>query len=151
MELKIYSAEKFERGKWRYVILAFIMVIVIFVCVFYKNLTWIILMFLALWSYIYLWLINLKETKLKITENWLLLWNMLIPRMKLTWYVIEINKKTQEIKNIVLLSEKNHSIYTILDSKENLEWFLIQLNNYLPMAWEYHQSTWDRLGRFLKL
>ena len=151
MELKIYSAEKFERGKWRYVILAFIMVLVIFTCIYYKNLTWIILMFLALWSYIYLWLINLKEIKLGITENWLILWDKLIPWTKLTWYVIEINKDTQEIKNIVLLSEKNHSIHTILDSNENIEKFLMQLNNYLPMEWEYHQTIWDKLARFFKL
>ena len=151
MELNIYSNEKFERSKWRYVILAFVMAIVIIVCIFYKNITWIILMFLVLWWYIYAWLINLKELKLKITENWLLLWDKLIPWTRLTWYVIEINKDTQEIKNIVLLSEKNHSIHTINDSRENLEWFLTQLDNFLPMVWEYHQTTWDKVARFLKL
>ena len=151
MELNIYSAEKFERNKWWYVILAFIMVIVIIACIFYKNLTWIILMFLVLWWYIYLWLINLKETKLIITESWLQLWDKLIPWTKLTWYVIEINKDTQEIKNIVLLSEKNHSIHTILDSKENIAWFCAQLDNYIPMVWEYNQTTREKLARFLKL
>ena len=151
MELNIYNAEKFERSSWWYVILAFIMVIVIIMCIYYKNVTWIILMFLLLWWYIYLWLINLKEIKLKVTENWLMLWDKLIPRIKLTWYVIEINKDTQEIKNIVLLSEKNHSIHTILDSKEHIAWFLEELNNYLPMTWDYHLSTRERFARFLKL
>lgn len=151
MELNVYSAENFERSKWRYVILAFIMIIVIVACVFYKNLTWIILMFLLLWWYIYLWLINLKEIKLTITENWLVLWDKLVPWTRLTWYVIEINKDTQEIKNIVLLSEKNHSIHTIIDSKENIEWFLTQLNDYIPMVWEYHQTAREKLARFLKL
>lgn len=151
MELNVYSAEKFERSSWRYVILAFVMVIVIIMCIFYKNVTWIILMFLVLWWYIYLGLINLKEIKLKLTDDWLILGDKLVPWTKLTWYVIEINKETQEIKNIVLLSEKNHSIHTINDSKQNLEWFLKQLNNYLPMEWEYHQTTWDKLARFLKL
>lgn len=151
MELNVYSAEKFERNSWRYVILAFVMVIVIIMCIFYKNVTWIILMFLVLWWYIYLGLINLKEIKLKLTDDWLILGDKLVPWTKLTWYVIEINKETQEIKNIVLLSEKNHSIHTINDSKENLEWFLAQLDNFLPMEWEYHQTTWDKLARFLKL
>lgn len=151
MELNVYNTEKFERNRWRYVILAFIMVIVIIVCVFYKNLTWIILMFLVLWWYIYMWLINLKEIKLKITENWLVMWDKIIPRTKLTWYVIEVDKNSQEIKNIVLLSEKNHSIHTIADSKENIEWFCAQLDNYTTMVWEYHQTTREKFARILKL
>lgn len=151
MELNIYSAEKFERGKWWYVILAFIMIIVIIACVYYKNLTWIILMFLVLWWYIYVWLINLKEIKLTIKDDWLVLWDKLVPWTNLTWYAIEISKDTQEIKNIVLLSEKNHSIHTIIDSKENIEWFLTQLDNFLPMVWEYHQTAREKFGRFLKL
>ena len=92
MELNVYSSEKFERGKRWYVILAFIMILVIFMCAYYKNWTWIILMFLILWWYIYLWLINVKEIKMKITDEWLILWDKLIPRTNLTWYVIEINK-----------------------------------------------------------
>lgn len=151
MELNVYNVEKFERSKWWYVILAFVMAIVIIVCIFYKNVTWIILMFLILWWYIYTWLINLKEIKLKITENWLISWGALIPRTKLTWYVIEIDKNTQTIKNIVLLSEKSHSIHTIIDTKENIETFCVQLDNYIPMVWEYHQTARDKLARFLKL
>ena len=151
MELNIYSAEQFERNIWRYVILAFVMVMVIIACIFYKNFTWIVLMFLLLWWYIYLWLINLKEIKLRITEEGLLLWDKLVPRTKLTWYVIEINKDTQEIKNIVLLSEKNHSIHTILDTKEHIAWFLEQLDKFLPMVWEYNQTTREKIARILKL
>ena len=151
MELNVYSSEKFERGKRWYVILAFVMALVIFICIFYRNLTWIILMFLILWWYIYLWLINVKEIKMKITDEWLILWDKLVPWTVLVWYVIEINRDDQQIKNIVLLSEKNHSIHTISDSIENIKSFLTQLDKYVPMVSEYEQTKWEKLARILKL
>ena len=151
MELNVYSSEKFERGKRWYVILAFIMILVIFMCAYYRNWTWIILMFLILWWYIYLWLINVKEIKMKITDEWLILWDKLIPRRNLTWYVIEINKNDQQIKNIVLLSEKYHSIHTISDTIENVKTFVNQLDNYLPMVWEYNQTNREKFQRVIKL
>lgn len=151
MELNVYSSEKFERGKRWYVILAFIMILVIFMCAYYRNWTWIILMFLILWWYIYLWLINVKEIKMKITDEWLILWDKLIPRTNLTWYVIEINKNDQQIKNIVLLSEKYHSIHTISDTIENVKTFINQLDNYLPMVWEYNQTNREKFQRVIKL
>lgn len=151
MELNVYSSEKFERGKRWYVILAFVMALVIFICIFYRNLTWIILMFLILWWYIYLWLINVKEIKMKITDEWLILWDKLVPWTILVWYVIEINRDDQQIKNIVLLSEKNHSIHTISDSIENIKSFLTQLDKYVPMVSEYEQTKWEKLARILKL
>jgi hypothetical protein len=151
MELNVYSSEKFERGKRWYVILAFIMILVIFMCAYYRNWTWIILMFLILWWYIYLWLINVKEIKMKITDEWLILWDKLIPRTNLTWYVIEINKNDQQIKNIVLLSEKYHSIHTISDTIENVKTFVNQLDNYLPMVWEYNQTNREKFQRVIKL
>ena len=150
MILNVYGAEKFEKGKWRYVILALIMVCVIWVCIYYRNWTWIILMFVLLWWYIYVW-INLKEITLQITEEWLVIWEQIVPWGKLTWYVIEIRKDTQEIKNIVLLYEKSHSIYTILDTPDHIKNFLSQLANYLPMTWEYQQTRLEKLARILKL
>ena len=151
MELNVYSAEKFERNKWRYIILAFVMAVVVFVCVYYKNRGWIIFMFLILWWYIYMCLINIKEIKLKISDEGLILWDKLIPWTILTWYVIEINKHDQQIKNIVLLSEKQHSIHTISDSIENIKKFLVQLDEYIPMVWEYEQTNLEKLSRILKL
>lgn len=151
MELNVYSSEKFERGKRWYVILAFVMVLVISISIYYTNWTWIILMFLILWWYIYLWLINVKEIKMKITDEWLILWDKIIPRSKLTWYVIEINKDDQQIKNIVLLSEKYHSIHTISDTIENVKSFVAQLDNYIPMVWEYSQTNREKFQRIIKL
>jgi len=151
MELNIYSSEKFERSKRWYIILAFIMASVIAISIFYTNWTWIILMFLVLWWYIYMWLINVKEIKLKITDEWLIVWNKLVPRTGLTWYVIEINKNDQQIKNIVLLSERNHSIYTISDNIDNIKSFFAQLNNYIPMVWDYDQTRREKIIRILKL
>lgn len=88
---------------------------------------------------------------MKITDEWLILWDKLIPRTNLTWYVIEINKNDQQIKNIVLLSEKYHSIHTISDTIENVKTFVNQLDNYLPMVWEYNQTNREKFQRVIKL
>jgi len=88
---------------------------------------------------------------MKITDEWLILWDKLVPWTVLVWYVIEINRDDQQIKNIVLLSEKNHSIHTISDSIENIKSFLTQLDKYVPMVWEYEQTKWEKLARILKL
>ena len=98
-----------------------------------------------------MWFVNFKEIKLKITEDWLFLWDKIIPWTSMVWYVIEIDKNTQEIKNIVFLSERNHSIHTIVDSKEHIAWFLTQLDKFLPMMSEYKQTTREKLIRVLKL
>jgi hypothetical protein len=151
MELNVYNVEKFERGKWWYVIFAFIMVLVIAICIYYTNWTGIVLMFLILWWYIYYWLINVYEIKMKITDEWLLVGEKLIPWTTLTWYSLEINKSDQQIRNIILISEKHHSIYTISDTIENIKSFLTELDNYVEIVWEYDQTKWDKLARILKL
>lgn len=151
MTLKVYNSEKFERGKWRYVLLSLVIILVLWLCVYYKNWTWFILIAIVLWWYIYLWLLNLKETTLRVTEEWLIMWGSIIPWNNLKWYVIEIDKKTQAIKNIVLLWDKNHSIHTISDTIDNIKWFLTQLDKYLPMVWDYNQTAWEKLARVLKL
>ena len=57
-----------------------------------------------------------------------------------------------KINNIVIIDNKNeYRIYTINDSDENLENFVNELNNYIPMLEKYEQTTMDKFIRKLKL
>lgn len=67
------------------------------------------------------------------------------------WYVLEIYPKTQELKNIVFLTEKGHMIYTFNDSIDNIASFLDVVNEYLDIFDNYPQGTFEKMSRKMKL
>ncbi len=151
MELKVYSSENFERSKAWYIIFSSVFVIIFLVSIFYKNIVWTILMFFLLGGYLYYWIINNQEIKLKITDEWLIIGDKLSNRSNFVWYSLEIEPKKQNIKNIVFITKKHHNIHTINDSNENIKNFLEQLNKFLPMTWEFQQTFWEKASRKMKL
>lgn len=151
MELNVYSSEKFERDKLWYIVFSSVFIIIFILSIFYKNIVGIILMFFLLWAYIYYWIINIQEIKLKISDNWLLVWERIIPWWNLTWYCLEIEPKKQIIKNIVFINQKWHSIYTINDDEENIRLFLENIENIKPMLWDFPQSFREKASRKMKL
>jgi hypothetical protein len=52
---------------------------------------------------------------------------------------------------VIIDNKNNPKIYTIKDSDENLEDFINELNNYIPMLEKFDQSGLDRFLRRLKL
>ena len=151
MELKIYNWEKFEREKLRYIIFASVFILIFILSAFYKNIVWIILMFFLLGAYIYYGIINIQETKIKISDNWLLVWDKIISWTNLIWYCIELESKKQKIKNIVFVSPKWHNIYTLNDNENNIKEFLLNINQTLPMLSEFHQTFREKVSRRMKL
>lgn len=151
MELKVFNWEKFERDKVRYIVFASIFILIFVVSAFYKNIVWIILMFFLLGAYIYYGIINVNEITITISENWLLVWTKVIPWTSLVWYCIELELKKQQIKNIVFVSQRWHTIYTINDSEENIKTFLENLNQMLPMLTDFPQNFWEKIVRKMKL
>lgn len=151
MELKVYSSEKFERNKIWYIVFSSVFIVIFLISIFYKNIVWIILMFFLLWAYIYYWIINIQEIKLKISNNWLLLGERIIPWNSIIWYCLEIEDKKQRIKNIVLVSQKWHNIYTINDEQKNIELFLQNIDQSLPMLSDFPQTFREKISRRMKL
>ncbi len=151
MELKVFNWEKFERNKTRYIIFASIFILIFVLSAFYKNIVWIILMFFLLGAYIYYGIININETTITISENWLLVWTKVIPWNNLVWYCIELEIKKKTIKNIVLVHQRWHSIYTINDSEENIKVFLETLNQTLPILSDFPQTFREKIIRKIKL
>ena len=64
---------------------------------------------------------------------------------------MEISPEQQQIKNIVFLTEKSHMIYTFDDSLEHIKLFLVELDEYLPMLSDFHQTSFEKLSRKAKL
>ena len=87
-----------------------------------------------------------------IWKNALQIWKITIPRDNLDWFVLEYHTKKKKIHNIVIIDNKKiPRIYTIDDTDKNLENFVRELNEYIPMLDNYEQTTLDRFIRKLKL
>ena len=65
--------------------------------------------------------------------------------------MVELSPEQQQIKNIVFITTKSHIIYTFDDSLEHIKSFLIELDVYLPMLSDFHQSSFEKLSRKAKL
>lgn len=154
MQLKVYNAEKFERTKIRYVIFSCIFVLIIIASIYYKNIVWIILMFFLVWAYIYYRLINIYEIDISISDNWLVL-DRVIPRSQISWFCLELeldkDKNVKNIKNIVFVYPKWHSIHTIADTEKNLSAFVTELSQYTQMLETYPQTSREKFMRKIKL
>lgn len=151
MKIKIFNWEKFDRSKYWYIIFASIFILIFILSAFYKNIVWIILMFFLLWAYIYYWIINIHETDITISNNWIIIENNILPWNNLIGFCIEIDIQSKNIKNIVFITHKWHNIYTINDTIENVQSFINELEQFIPMLQDFPQSFWEKLARKMKL
>jgi len=151
MQVIAYNSEKFQKSKRRYVIFATIFASVFVLSILNNNIVGAVLLFFLLGGYFYYSVSNSQLIKLSIAQQGLIIGTKTYNRTVLTWYVLEIDAKTQKIKNIVFLTRRGHTIHTFKDDNENIKNFIILLNDYLPMVWEYNQSFLEKLTRKLQL
>ena len=152
MELKVYDWEYFERGKTWYIVFAFVILAVVVLSVLSSNLPWWVIVLLFAAGYLYFSLRSNKTVSIIIWKKVLQIWKVIYQWNELRWFVLEYHTKKKKIHNIVIIDNKNNpKIYTIKDSDENLEDFINELNNYIPMLEKFDQSGFDRFLRRLKL
>lgn len=152
MELKVYNWEYFERSKTRYIVFAFVILLVIVLSVLSNNVVWWVLVLLFASGYLYFSLKTSKTTSIIIWKKVLQIWKSVFPWSELKWFVLEYHTKKQKVHNIVFIDNKNSpDIYTIHDTEKNLDEFINELNGYIPMLESYHQSGFDKFVRWLKL
>ena len=65
--------------------------------------------------------------------------------------MVELEKETNKIRNIILIDKKGYIIYTIDDDENNIEIFLKNLKEFLPLVDSFNQSFFEKTIRFLKL
>ncbi len=88
---------------------------------------------------------------MRLENNALLVGDKTFPRSHFTGYVIEIHSKSQEPKNIVLVTSRSHHIYSFDDELAQIHDFANALSNYLPMLEGYAQTGLEKFARKLKL
>ena len=149
--INVFNGEKFEKNSLRYIIFATVFVGIILMSIFSGNFVWAVILFFLLWWYLYYTLTTNQIIKIRI-ENWILyVWEKNIPRSNYIGFVIEIELKSDSIKNIVFVWEKSHNVFTINDEMEKVWIFLDTLVNYIPHLDNYDQSAFEKLSRRLKL
>ena len=151
MSLRIFNGEKFDRSKVRYVFFTIIILGIITLSLYKKNIVGVVVLFFILGAYIYYSIIANQTTRMTIHQTHLLVDKKSFPRKEFKGYVIEIEKTSKNIKNLVLLTTKGHIIYTINDTNENIKTFLRELEEYIPMESEYTQSVGEKITRLLQL
>ncbi|MFA7298827.1 MAG: hypothetical protein WC010_04245 [Candidatus Absconditabacterales bacterium] len=151
MSILVYNGEKFQRNKIWYLIFAVIFSSVFLLSILNDNVVGAILIFFLLGGYFYYSTINNQVIKMTTSNNQLLIGTKSYPWNFFTGYVVEIHSKSQEIKNIVFLTTKGHMIYTLDDSLENIRLFLLELDQHLPMLGDYHQTSFEKFSRKMKL
>lgn len=156
MELKVYNGEHFERWTTWYLVFAVVISLVIIASVFSSNITGAILVFVLAGWYIYYLTTTNDVVQMKIWKNALQIWKWTLPWSSLYGFVLEYHTWTEKIHNIVLLmngknDKKEYRIYTIADTAKNLENFVNELYDYLPMLDKYDQSTFEKFIRKIKM
>lgn len=151
MNLRVYNGERFERSKRWYIGFSVILISIILLSLMKKNIVGVVVLFFILGAYFYYSIISNQIIKIKTDDNHILIDKRTLPWSEFIGYVIEVENKSQEIKNIVLLSNRYHSIYTIHDKHENIKKFITELDNHIPMMGEYNQTFLEKMARILKL
>lgn len=151
MTLHTYNGEKFERNKRWYILFASVLIIIIGLSLWKQNIIGVVILFFILGAYFYYSIISNQIITLKIEKNQLIIDKKAYMRTNFKAYCIEVEKKTQQIRNLVLITDRWHVIYTIHDKKEQIKNFLVEINNNIPLVSEYNQSSLEKLARILKL
>ena len=151
MSVSVYNWEKFTRNKIRYLIFTVVFAGILLLSILNNNVIGAVLLFFLLGGYFYYSTINNQIVKMTITPDALVvgsksyLWTMFVG------YVVELDAKTQQIKNIVLLTSKGHLIYTFNDSLDTIAAFLTLLDTYLPRQDIFRQTTFEKISRKIQL
>ena len=151
MELKVYNGEYFERGKNRYLIFGWIILLVVILSALSKNIIWWIFVLCVAVGYVFYLTKTNNIVSMVIWKNWLQVWDISFLWNNLNGFLLEYHTEKKKIHNIVIVNSKNARIYTINDTEENLKDFVEELSNYIPMLENYEQSTMDKVIRKLKL
>lgn len=151
MSVLVYNGEKFQRTKLWYLLFAVIFASVFILSILNNNIVGAVLIFFLLGGYFYYSTINNQVITITLERSQIIIGTKNYPRNSFVWYAVEIHPKTQAIKNIVFLTPKWHMIYTFDDSLEHIRSFLVELEWYLPMLGDYHQTSLEKFSRKMKL
>ncbi len=151
MDLKVYNWEKFERTARRYIGFSVVFISCIVLSLLNQNIVGALVLFFILGAYFYYSTLSNQTIKIHIDSSYIIIDKKSHPWSDFTSYTLEIEKKSNNIKNIVLIYPKWYTIYTIKDKEDTIKEFSKELDQYIPLVSEYNQSLLEKIIRLLKL
>lgn len=91
------------------------------------------------------------EAELILKPEGILIGERVIPFSLIQGFVVEMEKTTGKLKNIVLVLEKSVEIFTLRDASEQQQLFFAELSKFVPFLESYQQTWIDKMMRKLKL
>lgn len=155
--LKVYNGELFERGKRWYIGFVAIIFSVLGLSLFYKtgqeihNIIGGVMMLMIVGGYLFLQSKIWTEIQLTLKPEGIYAGERLIPLSLIKGFVVEMEKKSWKLKNIVLVLERGVEIFTLNDTTEQQQLFFSELSKFVPFLDTYEQSWIDKLMRKIKL
>ncbi len=147
----VHNGEHFERGKLWYVIFSLTLVALIIASVLFENFFGAIILFLLVGGYILFALMRNKKIVLTTSDQGLIIGEKIISRMQLVGRTIEADAATAEWKNLVIIAKADKFIFTLDDTKNNIDYFLASISQNVPMVENVAYSFTEKLIRKLKL
>lgn len=151
MELKVYDWEKFEKTKNWYVVFFAVIIVVIIWSIIIKNLVWAVFLFFLLWLYILMSLTWHSVITLKISDEWMYIWNRFHSWWLINGFVLEADETTQSLKNIVFLMWTNKYIHTFADDPDKIKSFVLELDKNIELLSWFNETSLEKLIRRLKI
>ncbi len=154
--LKVFSGEKHDRSKTWWIVFFIVVALLILSSLWFTGfrgfLEVMVIGMIVSW-YVFFSLFGVRETEMKIEENGILIGEEFIPREQISWYVFEVDSKTYQPKNIVLVfANWGYRILTINElDQQALSGFLNTLSQFLPRLGGFEQSFVEKLARIFKL
>jgi len=167
MDLSVYNGEIFKRGiLWHIIMWTFFVALIIATLFSSKilgdNETWLpertdvlsTLLLIALFAWY--WFYVRKEIEKKIVvhidpEQGLWIWDRFYQWHAVQGFSLEMNRKTEELRNIIFLVNQWYEIHTLADTAESIERFVNELNQYTSFQESFNQSRFNKLLRRLKI
>lgn len=147
----MHNGEHFERGKARYIIFALVLVVLIIVSVLFENFFGAIVLFFLVGGYILFALMRNKKISMRTSDQGLTIGEKVVPWTQLAGRSVEVDAQTGDWKNMIIIAKSDKLIFTIDDSRANVEAFTDELSQYLPLAEAPTYSFTEKLIRKLKL
>lgn len=166
MQISVYSWEHHERNKsWR-IIFSLVLIVLFILTLFWPliahwgdgnifswdNISNVIILLLMVswyiyWSHHYDW----NTTFMRTTEKWIVIWSKEISRNLVKWFVVEADKKQWTIKNLVVVTERDNHIHSIIETDEDtIILFVEELKKFTPRLSNFHQSFFEIIIRKCK-
>ena len=151
MKISVFNSETFERWTLRYILFSSFFIFFIILLLISNNYVGVITLCFFLGWYMVFAVSILEPINIEVSANFLRIKNKHYSWSSINWFVIEIYKDKQEIKNIVLIIDNKPNIYTVNDSKQNTRDFLVELETHVDMYDHYRQSGMQLFLRKIKL